>query len=90
MTLQDLIDYLCTNVEFQLKSPGLTTMVGGKNKTLYMSAVKSIEEQTRANLTQSLDELNLVDGQELLVADVTNPNTIVVKLRFTGNEVEMY
>jgi ubiquitin-activating enzyme E1 C len=90
MTLQDLIDYLCNSNEFQMKSPGLTTMVNGKNKTLYMGTVKSIEEQTRANLTLSLHELNLEDGQELSVADVTNPNTITIKLKFTDNEVEMY
>lgn len=90
MTLQDLIDYLCQNAEFQLKSPGITTTIDGNNKTLYMSTVKSIEEQTRANLTQSLHELNLSNGQELVIADVTNPNSIIVKLKFTGNEVEMY
>ena len=90
MTLQDLIDLLCDDPGFQLKNPGLTTIIDGSNKTLYMSAVKSIEEQTRANLTQSLHELNLVDGQEIVVADATNPNTIVVKLKFTANEVEMY
>jgi NEDD8-activating enzyme E1 len=90
MTLQDLIDLLCNNPDFQLKNPGLTTSIDGSNKTLYMSAVKSIEEQTRANLTQSLHELNLVDGQELMVADATNPNTIIIKLKFTDNEVEMY
>lgn len=90
MTLQDLIDYLCANPEYQMKSPGLTTNIDGKNKTLYMSTVKSIEEQTRSNLTLSLHELNFRDGQELIVADATNPNTIVIKLKFTGNEVEMY
>lgn len=90
MTLQDLIDLLCASVEFQLKNPGLTTIIDGKNKTLYMSTVKSIEEQTRGNLTQSLHELNLMDGQELMVADATNPKTLVIKLKFTGNEVEMY
>lgn len=90
MTLQDLIDYLCNNPDFQLKNPGLTTSIDGKNKTLYMSTVKSIEEQTRENLTLSLHELNLVDGQELMVADATNPNTIVIKLKFIANEVEMY
>lgn len=90
MTLQDLIDYLCHNERFQLKNPAMTTSIDGKNFTLYMSNIKSIEEQTRGNLTQSLHELNLVDGQELMVADPTNPNTIIVKLKFTGNEVEMY
>lgn len=90
MTLQDLIDLLCNDQDFQLKGPALTTSIDGRNKTLYMSTVKSIEEQTRANLTLSLHELNLVDGQELMVADATNPNTIVVKLKFTGNEVDMF
>lgn len=90
MTLQDLIDHLCNSPDFQMKSPGLTTNIDGKNKTLYMSSVKSIEAQTRHNLTQSLDELNFLDGQELMVADATNPNTIVIRLKFTGNEVEMY
>lgn len=90
MTLQDLIEYLCHNVDFQMKSPGLTTMIDGKNKTLYMSTVKNIEEQTRSNLTLSLHELNFSDGQELVIADATNPNSIIVRLKFTGNEVEMY
>ena len=37
-----------------MKSPGLTANVGGKNKTLYMPSVKSIEEKTRENLKKSL------------------------------------
>uniref|UniRef100_A0A1Q3F3G9 NEDD8-activating enzyme E1 catalytic subunit n=1 Tax=Culex tarsalis TaxID=7177 RepID=A0A1Q3F3G9_CULTA len=89
MTLQDLIQHLCDNPEFQMKSPGLTATVEGKNKTLYMATVKSIEEATRKNLTLSLAELGLQDGHELMVADVTNPNTILIKLKFAGNEVEM-
>ena len=38
----------------QLRSPGVVTMVNGKNKTLYMSTVKSIEEATKANLKKTL------------------------------------
>ncbi|XP_055624776.1 nedd8-activating enzyme E1 catalytic subunit [Toxorhynchites rutilus septentrionalis] len=89
MTLQDLIQYLCDSSEFQMKSPGLTANVEGKNKTLYMSTVRSIEEATKSNLTLSLGELGLRDGQEIMVADVTNPNTILIKLKFQSNEVEM-
>lgn len=37
-----------------MKSPGLTANVGGKNKTLYMPTVKSIEEKTRENLKKTL------------------------------------
>lgn len=68
---------------------GLTASVNGKNKTLYMSTVKSIEEQTRSNLTLSLNELGLTDGQEIMVADQTTPNTITIKLKFAIDEIEM-
>jgi ubiquitin-activating enzyme E1 C len=37
-----------------LRSPGVTTMVNGKNKTLYMQTVKSIEEKTKENLSKTL------------------------------------
>lgn len=54
-----------------------------------MSTVKSIETQTRPNLTLSLGELGLKDGQEIVVADQTTPNTITIKLKYNPNEVEM-
>ena len=38
----------------QMKSPGVTTSVNGKNKTLYMQTVKSIEERTKENLKKTL------------------------------------
>lgn len=76
------------NFYFVVQS-GLTTKINDKNKTLYMSAVKSIEEHTRSNLTLSLGELGLQDGQEIMVADQTTPNTMVVKLKYNANEVEM-
>lgn len=89
MTLEDFIKYLCENHEFQMKNPGITGCIDGKQKTLYMSTVKSIEEKTRSNLTLSLGELGLKDGQELFVSDCTSPNTITLKLKYKGNEVEM-
>lgn len=54
-----------------------------------MSSVKSIETQTRSNLTLSLGELGLQDGQEIIVADQTSPNTIIIKLKYNPNEVDM-
>lgn len=89
MTLEDFIKLLCEDHDFQMKSPGLTALVDGKNKTLYMSTVKSIEERTKSNLTLSLIELGLKDGQEILVADQTNPKTVILKLKYNENEVEM-
>lgn len=38
----------------QMKAPGMTTTVAGRNKTLYMPSVASIEERTRANLKKTL------------------------------------
>lgn len=40
--------------EFQMRGPGLTTVVGGKNKTLYMQKPEALEEATRKNLDLSL------------------------------------
>lgn len=80
--LQDLIELLCKRPDLQMKSPGLTTSVNGKNKTLYMQTVSSIEERTRENLSKSLIDLGLRDGSEINVADITTPSTIVLKLKF--------
>ncbi|KAL1132836.1 hypothetical protein AAG570_010788 [Ranatra chinensis] len=81
MKLQELIDSLCENPSYQMKSPGITTVIDGKNKTLYLPLIKSIEERTRENLKKTLNELGLKNGSQLIVADVTNPNTIIFSLR---------
>lgn len=87
--LQDLIELLCNRADLQMKNPGLMANINGKNKTLYMRNVPSIEEKTRENLSRSLIELGLTDGSEVSVADITTPNTITVKLRFLQNDEEM-
>uniref|UniRef100_A0A8C1GQ22 NEDD8-activating enzyme E1C n=1 Tax=Cyprinus carpio TaxID=7962 RepID=A0A8C1GQ22_CYPCA len=80
--LQEVLDYLTENASLQMKSPAITTTLDGKNKTLYLQTVASIEERTRPNLSKTLKELGLVDGQELAVADVTTPQTVLFKLNF--------
>ncbi|KAL3853182.1 hypothetical protein ACJMK2_016747 [Sinanodonta woodiana] len=85
--LKDIIDYLIESPAYQMKSPGITTSVNGKNKTLYMQTVKSIEEKTRENLKKTLKELGLVDGQELYVADPTTPNSLTFRLNL-GSKME--
>lgn len=74
--LQDVIDYLKGNASLQMKSPALTTQDGSRNVTLYMSTVKSIEAATKKNLQKTLQELNIADGQELVVADATSPSPL--------------
>lgn len=83
--LREITTYLCEEPSLQMRKPGLTTTINGANKTLYMSTVKSIEEATRPNLSKSLKELGLVDGQELMVADVTTPNALIFKLQFSDD-----
>lgn len=116
VTLEQLIEFLCNDAAFQMKSPGkyhthfpyfnglskklisnnnfhwtclgITMHIDGKNKTLYISTVKSIEERTRPNLKLTLEELNIKNGQELDVADQTNPNTATIRIKYT-NDSEM-
>uniref|UniRef100_A0A671UHN9 NEDD8-activating enzyme E1 catalytic subunit n=1 Tax=Sparus aurata TaxID=8175 RepID=A0A671UHN9_SPAAU len=81
--LQEVLEYLTESASLQMKSPAITTTLEGKNKTLYLQSVKSIEERTRPNLCKTLKELGLSDGQELAVADITTPQTVLFKLNFT-------
>lgn len=89
-TLQTILTKLQEDPQYLMKSPGITTIINGRNKTLYISSIKSIEERTRDNLRKKITDLGLYNGAELLVADVTTPNTITIKLKLTENEdVEM-
>ena len=69
-----------------MKSPAITAtkLDGSGSKTLYMTSIKSIEEMTRPNLEKTLEELGLECGQEILVADVTSPQTMVFNLQITS------
>ncbi|KAG8321731.1 NEDD8-activating protein uba3 [Homalodisca vitripennis] len=80
--LQELIDHLCEDAKYQMRSPGITAIINGKNRTLYLPHVASIEERTRENLKKSLVELGLKSGSEIMVADQTTPSTIVFNLKF--------
>ena len=66
-----------------MRAPGLTTSIGGKNKTLYMQSVSSIEAATKKNLKLTLADLGLVDGSEVVVADSTTPSSITFNLKLT-------
>lgn len=89
MKLKHLLDILSESSAYQMKTPGLTTVIDGKNKTLYMATIKCIEERTRVNLDKTLTELGIKDGQEILVADVTSPTTLVIVLKYVMDDVEM-
>lgn len=84
-TLKSVIDFLNDSPTYQMKAPSLTTMVDGKNKTLYIQSVKSLEEKTRHNLPKKLKDIGLVDGQEIVVADSTTPKAIICKIQFASS-----
>lgn len=80
--LQKLLDFLCSSVDYQMKSPALTTTdEHSKNRTLYMQNIPYIEEQTRPNLKRSFHELGIRSGQQLYVADQTCPTTLIFTLK---------
>ncbi|RWS12304.1 NEDD8-activating enzyme E1 catalytic subunit-like isoform X2 [Dinothrombium tinctorium] len=83
--LETIINYLKESPKYQMHSPGITTAVDGKNKTLYIQSVASIEEKTRPNLKKTLRELGLENGQMLFVADVTSPNSFIFVLKIGNN-----
>ncbi|XP_018332029.2 NEDD8-activating enzyme E1 catalytic subunit [Agrilus planipennis] len=87
--LKDLIQILQEDSRYQMRSPGLITTIDGKNRTLYISSIKSIEERTRENLNKTLSELGLKEGCEVAVSDITSPNTVIIRLHFQTTDVEM-
>ena len=64
-TLEELIESFATLPEAQLKKPS----VRAEGKTLYMQMPPSLEEQTRPNLSKTLEELGLTAGTEIAVTD---------------------
>ena len=79
--LKEVLEFLTESALYQMKSPGATTIIGGKNKTLYMQTPASIEEATRKNLKMTLSELGLSDGSQIVVADPTSPSALVFELK---------
>ncbi|WDK14495.1 ThiF family protein [Colletotrichum graminicola] len=77
-TLQDLLDSFAVRPEAQLKRPSIRA----DNKTLYMQSPPSLEEQTRPNLDKTIEELELEDGQNVLVTDPAFPLQFNFYLRF--------
>ena len=64
----DLLDFLISSPEYQIKSPGITTNEDDRNRTVYIESVVTLEDKLKPNLR---------DGQELSVTDVTNPSPLL-------------
>ncbi|CAI8014628.1 NEDD8-activating enzyme E1 catalytic subunit [Geodia barretti] len=81
-TLQQLYDYLKENQKFLMKAPSITTVIDGKNKTLYMPTLDAVERATRPNLQQKLTDLGVLDGHHIVVADATTPKPVAIIVKF--------
>ena len=68
-TLQELIESFAIRPEAQLKKPSIRA----EGKTLYMQFPPGLEEQTRPNLSKTLQELGLEDRQQVVVTDPAFP-----------------
>jgi len=78
VTLQQVIDFLKESQDYQMKAPGITTVVDGKSRTLFMQVI----QQTETNLSLKLTELGVVDGGEITVADSTTPKACTFKIKY--------
>lgn len=79
--LREIVEYLCEDPKFSLKSPGITTIIDGQNKTLYMKT-KALEQLTKPNLDLTLGELGLSDGHEIYVGDPNLSRAVVFTVNF--------
>uniref|UniRef100_A0A8C4NKN0 NEDD8-activating enzyme E1 catalytic subunit n=1 Tax=Eptatretus burgeri TaxID=7764 RepID=A0A8C4NKN0_EPTBU len=79
--LQHVLNHLMESSALQMKCPAITATIHGRNKTLYMQ-VTSLSFLIDFSLSFCLVilELGLSDGQELAVADVTSPQTLLFRL----------
>lgn len=85
MTLQEVLDMLTENAQFQMKRPGVTTTTAdGAQKTLYLHNPAAIEKATRKNLAMTLKDLGIADGQVLNVTDPTSPAPLKLQVRLEG------
>jgi len=73
-TLQQLVEYLLANENFQFKKPSLRS----KGKNLYMQG--PLEAATRPNLEKTLEQLNVQHEDELNISDPSLPRELSLRL----------
>ncbi|GAA41641.2 ubiquitin-activating enzyme E1 C [Clonorchis sinensis] len=83
-TLRDLVEFLKTSTQYQMRSPSVTTVADGANKSLFID-LPDFESALRPNLSKTLAELDLHDGQLLSISDSTTPRTLSFRLRLDQN-----
>lgn len=79
-TLGDVINLFKDSSEYQMKSPSVTTTTDMGNKSLFID-LPELAVVLKPNLTKSLQDLGLCNGQMLNVSDSTTPRTLSFRLR---------
>ncbi|CAH8478506.1 unnamed protein product [Dicrocoelium dendriticum] len=79
-TLGDVISRFTDSAEYQMKSPSVTTVTESGNKSLFID-LPELAVVLKPNLTKSLRDLGLCNGQMLNVSDSTTPRTLSFRLR---------
>lgn len=76
ITLKELLEQLQNEHNLSTESTSVTTVdKKGENKTLFMTSLK---EQTSANLFQTLQQLDLQNGQSLSIVDKNNYKKFII------------
>ena len=79
--LREVVQHLCESPAYSMKSPAITTIIDGNDKTLYMKT-KALEHLTKSNLDLTLKELGLRDGHEIYVGDPNLSRTVIFIINF--------
>lgn len=80
MTLEAVMEFLAETQDLQLKRPSLS----GPNGPLFFQAPASLRASTEGNLTKTLEQLNLSDGDEITVTDAALPFQLSLSLTMTA------
>ncbi|KAH8869667.1 NEDD8-activating enzyme E1 catalytic subunit [Schistosoma japonicum] len=64
----------------QMQSPSITTIIEDQHRTLYID-LPELVDTLKPNLSKSLKDLGLIQGQLIYVSDVTTPRTLSFKLQ---------
>ncbi|KRX89274.1 Nedd8-activating enzyme E1 catalytic subunit, partial [Trichinella pseudospiralis] len=87
-TLENVCNVLKTDSRFEFTSPSITYM-HGTCRALYVPNLPGFENLSRGNLTKTLKELDLINGEEIYVSDPSMKSTLTFRLSIlTAAQIE--
>ncbi|KRY83441.1 Nedd8-activating enzyme E1 catalytic subunit [Trichinella pseudospiralis] len=88
-TLENVCNVLKTDSRFEFTSPSITYM-HGTCRALYVPNLPGFENLSRGNLTKTLKELDLINGEEIYVSDPSMKSTLTFRLSIlTAAQIEI-